>query len=216
MRISLTSDRNTEKIGTTLDAGETSRQDIVSFPSRNTDTAGPQRNYTGSEEIALPEAIAKRVQHIQHEDDVEYADGRQPSLFGRRSSGSLSLEMRGLRHSPSIRSLPPPFRSTPTGVEAQTPPTLTVRPGRSMSESPKMSRPFDLHPRSTVLPTIHHPETDDFLTPRPALKRTLTVTTQEAVTREVVAEEEARNQQTEEDAAQRSQSLLTSWLFSKA
>jgi hypothetical protein len=84
-----------------------------------------------------------------------------------------------------------------------------------------MSRPHDLHPhlhhhpRSTPLPTIHHPETDDFLTPRPALMRTLTVTTQEAVTREVVAEEEARNQQTE-NAAQRGQSWFTSWLFAKA
>ena len=215
MRISLTSDCNAGQIGTMLGTGETSHQDIVSFPSRNTDTARLQRYYTGSEEIALPEVIAKRVQHIQDEDDIEYAGGRQPSIFGRRSSGSLSLEMRGLRHSPSIRSLPPPFHSSPTGVEAQTLPLPAVRPGRSMSECPKMSRPHDLHPRSAVRPTNHRHETDDFLTPHPTLMRTPTVTTQEAVTREVMAEEEARNQQTE-DAAQHKQSWFTSWLFAKA
>ena len=210
MRVSLTSDHNAGQIGTMLGAGETSHQERASFPSPTFDSAGPRRQYTGSEEIALPEAIAKRVQHIEQEHDVEYADGRQQSIFGRRSSGSLSMEMRGIRHSPSIRSLPIPFRSR---SEIQTPTTPPMHPSRSISD-PRMSRPYDEHAHSNILPiTHHHPETDDFLAP-PTLMRTLTVTTQEAVTQEVRAEEEARNQQTN-DAAERKQSWFTSWLFAR-
>ena len=208
MSVSLTSDRNAGQIGTRLGAGETSYQERASFPSPTFDSTGPRRQYTGSEEIALPEAIAKRVQHIEQEHDVEYAGGRQPSIFGRRSSGSLSVEMRGIRHSPSIRSLPVPFRSR---SEIQTPST---RSGRSLSD-PRMLRPYDEHAHSHIMPsTPYHPETDDFLAPRPTLIRTLTVTTQEAVTQEVMAEEEARNQQTK-DATARKQSWFTSWLFAK-
>lgn len=50
------------------------------------------RQLTGDEEIDLPPEIARRVENIHQESDVEYADDEQrPSLIGLRKSSGLSM-----------------------------------------------------------------------------------------------------------------------------
>lgn len=93
---SLTTDPALEEFGEVVEGGVGFADIPMVFASTPDDQ--PQDDYplprqlTGDEDIALPRDIARRVENIHQESDVEYADDDQrPSLIGLRKSSGVSM-----------------------------------------------------------------------------------------------------------------------------
>jgi len=231
LRVSLTCEPKSGQIGTWLGTEEVTLQpqpttSVASAATgSNPSRVSLPRQYTGSEEIDLPFAIAKRVQALEKEDDVEYTGRNRPSMF-RRGSSSTGMEMAGIRR-PSVFESPPPmsYRSfsagsgnRPRASSAATSTELT-RIGRSVSADPRLpvEQP-EVRSQSDLLPPLRQSET---IRSREGLSRIQTIG--EAVAQEVIVEEEdARHERLKEEqdeankATMTKQSWLTSWLFTKA
>jgi len=92
----LTTDPAHEEFGEIVDGGVGFADIHMVFTSTPEDQLQDDyplpRQLTGDEEISLPPEIARRVENIHQESDVEYADDEQrPSLIGLRKSSGFSL-----------------------------------------------------------------------------------------------------------------------------
>jgi hypothetical protein len=224
LRTSLTTDPQTGQLGTWFgypDKASPRPTSLASNASENLPRVPLRRQYTGTEEIGLPLAIARRVQALENEDGVEQTSPRRPSIFSARrpSSGEKVLIRRPSDTTVTSRSLNR-ARSSPILSASETPrihysipvePEPAAQPEvRAQVDFINPSRPFAIASGSRLS-----------LPPQP-LSRAQTLTTQEAVTGEVVAEEEAaledqlKEEQEEAEKGSRSKNhWLTSWMFSK-
>jgi len=226
LRVALTSDLQAPALGTWVVPGETSSPESIHAKSSTTTQPGiPQRQYTGSEEIVLPPAIAKRVRELEEDDDVEDTIQQRPPMFGRRNPSSD-------RRSSIIGGPPSPqlgFRSFSAGAGSRTrsASVLSVleppRVDRSASsDQPSGTRP-DAHAQAdfvrSTLPAAHMLASQLSVISSP-LSRVQKVTTHDAVVTEVAAQEasalaERLEEEWAESGKDQSKSWLTAWMFKK-
>jgi hypothetical protein len=234
LRTSLTSDPQSGYLGKRPSILRTASLQ-PSIPMTSTTSEGSpthRRQYTGREDIDLPSGIAKRVQSIEKEDDVEYAGRSRPSLFSyrTRSSSNVGVETRSIRKPSVFEGLvPPPFRSFSTRSDNCLPssaatPAEPPPPRRSVSDNAWfLARPSqaDLRSQSDILPLTDRLEVHPRMEPPHPLSGTQHISTHEAIMQEVMVEEETvRDEELKEEqeearkATMSKQSWWTSWLFS--
>ncbi|THH08507.1 hypothetical protein EW145_g2662 [Phellinidium pouzarii] len=230
----LTSDPHLGQLGEWMEEGIA----LSDLPSSSSLSEGSERmtlcrdttrELSGDEDIALPSAIAERVQNIQEEDEVEYAGEGRPALprkpsfpMQRPSSSnarrrSYSMSRPGFFTVGSIpRNRSTSFMSTQSF--ARQPSIFSqgsspLRHGSSNQSDLHAQAPFA---RSRVSVPLYIPR-------QRTTSNTTPVTTREAVMGEVIAEEyhETESRLREEahsigaEATPSSHSWLTSWMFAR-
>ncbi|KIK52099.1 hypothetical protein GYMLUDRAFT_88867 [Collybiopsis luxurians FD-317 M1] len=177
-------------------------------------TSEPEEIVDGTEEIDLPEILARRA---QQKDDVEQAARlRRPSTFRHKSSSpSLgSHQRRSSFRQPPIGSASDLHRAKP---RKQT--SLMSAFGDRPREGDPAARP-DAHAQAELV--MAHPAPSRIsIEPAPTLKRSTNISANRAIQHEVLAEEKhALEQRLEEEQAQvdkgqSTKSWLTRWMFAK-
>lgn len=190
------------------------------------------REFSGREEIDLPQEISERVENIHKEANVEKAgefgsrpstSHRRPSLFGRNTSSSNNARRR------STSQARPILYGSDTPQRCRTPSFLS----NNQSLSPSILRVSPPRRRSTgLIHEVHHPPysrshisftASHNARPRTASGQSTPISTRDAVVGEVIEEEyratESRMrdeaQSEKQSAAPSTRSWLTSWMYSK-
>lgn len=179
----------------------------------------PPKQYSGEEEIDLPEGIRNRVLAMDRREEIESTDGRRPSHFRQRNSSHSRSRKSSVQQAPRRH-------HTMEDQAVATTPISEWRDGlsrpRAMSYSQThqhVSRFPDpaLRPDSHAQAELIHATTSTV----PQVSRTSVtenVTTGEAVLNEAIAEEkmaaERRLKQEEADAARHRRRLVPAWLAS--
>jgi hypothetical protein len=235
LRVSITSEPTAGQLGTWLAVADTTESPRPMSQISNPDSLLevsvssplPKRKYTGLEEISLPSGIAKRVQALDKEDDVEDARERRPSFFSRTSSsrdktsdsgsareGNPRIVFRKPSDSPSMGHRT--YAGNDRRLRASSLLSISERPQRGRSATESIPRP-DIHAQahfsrshlSVVSPSMNQATHQS---------RSRNITTQEAVMQEIIAEEgearaeRLRDEEANAEAAKGYKSWLTSWL----
>jgi hypothetical protein len=230
LRTAITSEPTAGNLGTWLGNVETTSSPLpISDPS-SPPLGTPQvpstpQSHTGSEEIELPAGIARRVQNLSQEDDVEYTHRRRrPSFFRSDSSGiesSMGTPRLTVRR-PSGASTLTAFRGRPRASSFL---SVMDQSQRGRSQTEVGLRP-DMHAQAEFA-RLNLERTNTSASqlglgrpsnsPRPPTRG---VTTHEALVRELIAEEEEalvdriKEEQAEAEAATGgTRSWLTSWMY---
>jgi hypothetical protein len=232
LRRSITSEPSAGELGTWLgQAGPSGSPVPISHSSSSLSPAHqrlpsfPVHQFLGDEEIELPPGIARRVQSVHNENDVEDANERRPSFWKRKSSGSdwrsFSNGSRVQVQRPSTYSPGGPFRSLSAGQRLPRSRSFFAgeRP-RQRSATELGTRP-DLHAQADFVRSalsLASPQLPEAEVALPAPPRTLK--THEALEMEIQAEEaealEERLKQEEEEAEAAEGRYLwwvPSWMF---
>lgn len=245
LRTSLTVELSASELGTWLGAPETSSPLGMSVASNLPTTHSehmlevPDVTYTGTEEIELPPVIAKRVQSIYREDNVDQVvRPRKPSAYSRKASSAASDK----------QSLAGTVRRWPSAADSHHPafsfrsfsrPSTRARSSSVLSALEPLPRhdPPPRHDRSRpsehelgVRPDAHaqadfvdaHGSSSRISIQPPPTIRSGNVSVLQAIVREVIAEEKhalanrLEDEQAEADKANVTKSWLTSWAFKKS
>jgi hypothetical protein len=222
LRVSLTSNIHCGQLGTWLGQEVGSSPKPLAADANPLQTSGqteiPRRQYSGSEEIELPLAIAKRVQALEEEEDVEDFTPRRPSVFGsRKLSSGDGNGLRGARK-PSMGDGFRSYSSSSGGRKRSASVFSALEAPQTAADQPSGTRP-DIHAQADFVRSnlsVMHASTSQLSV---AIPRSQSITTHDAVVTEVIAQETSALVDRLEDewAESRSnpRSWLTAWMFAK-
>ncbi|KAI6128844.1 hypothetical protein EV401DRAFT_1930665 [Pisolithus croceorrhizus] len=179
----------------------------------------PPKQYSGQEEIDLPEGIRNRVLEMDRREEIESTDGRRPSLFRQRisshsRSGKSSIQRVPRRHHTMEDQAVPTTPSSERGERSSRPRAMSFR--QTHQQDSRFLDPA-LCPDSHAQAELTH-STTSIVPHASRASVTENVTTGEAVLNEAIAEErmaaERRLKQEEADAAHHHRRLVPAWLAS--